>query len=194
LSGLEYVLLAGIGIYWIAWYGSVLLTAWGFSFFKPLVRGLGGISWIMTLAIMLGRLFGFSRDRVGHSFLQNYNRLETLPSRIPAAEKLLVVAPRCLSRPMMDGLRTLRERYRFSLVVAAGGTEARRAIEEHRPHGIIAVACERDLLSGVKDLNGRVPLWTIANERPEGPCKNTVISLETMEHMVIRFLGKQNEA
>lgn len=174
-------------VYLASWYAGVIFTAWGLPL-QRLNRLLGGVSWIVTPAIYLGKLFGLSRDKLGHSFLLNYNRFELFP-RVQDPVKLLVLAPRCLSRDTMQELRRMQEQYRFSLVVAVGGTEARRAIGEIKPKGIIAIACERDLLSGVKDIRGRVPVWTLPNTRPEGPCKNTMIPIREVEQMVVRFLA-----
>jgi uncharacterized protein len=63
------------------------------------------------------------------------------------------------------------------VVVATGGTLARRAVERHRPRTVVAVACERDLSSGVLD-TFPLPVIGVINERPEGPCYNTRVDLK----------------
>jgi len=45
----------------------------------------------------------------------------------------------------------LAEKYGVDLAVATGGTIARRIVVETHPDLIIAVACERDLTSGIQD-------------------------------------------
>ncbi len=139
--------------------------------------------------MVLGRALGLGRDRVGHAFVRVHNRLEVLPARVPEAARLLVLVPRCLSRETLQGLQALRQRYGFTQLTVTGGTEARRAIARQRPRGIVAVACERDLLSGVRDLKGRVPVLGFPNLRPEGPCKNTLVDLDRVEEAVRSFLG-----
>ena len=67
------------------------------------------------------------------------------------------------------------------IVTAAGGEEARRAIKEYRPSLILAIACERDLISGIKDVAERIPILAIPNKRPEGPCKNTHLQLAELD-------------
>ncbi len=57
---------------------------------------------------------------------------------------------RCGKCPI-KGLVELSEKYGVGLAVATGGTLARRIIVERRPRLIIAVACERDLSSGIQD-------------------------------------------
>jgi hypothetical protein len=49
------------------------------------------------------------------------------------------------------------------------------------------VACERDLLTGIRDVATRVPVIGIPNERPHGPCKNTWIDVALLEND-IRYL------
>ena len=64
------------------------------------------------------------------------------------------------------------------LHTAPGGTQARAIIRDIRPRAIVAVACERDLVSGIHDVAPRIPIIGIPNTRPLGPCKDTVIDIE----------------
>lgn len=177
------------GGYLLLWFGSLALAVAGLRPLRFVVRRLGGLRWVVGFCVSLGQLAGLSRDRVGHAFISAYNLLEVLPPLITDPAKLLVLAPRCLGRETVQGLQELKQRYGFSQVMAFGGTEARRGIAQHRPQGIIAVACERDLLVGIKDLRGRVPVLGYANLRPEGPCKNTAVNLEQVEQGIRMFLG-----
>ena len=45
---------------------------------------------------------------------------------------------------------------------------ARQMVKEIRPKAIIAVACERDLTSGIQDVFP-LPVIGVLNERPFGP-------------------------
>jgi uncharacterized protein len=173
-----------------AWLAGLLLGVGGVRAGARTLRALGGLGWSIGPAVALGRALGLGRDRVGHAFVRVHNRLEVLPPLVPEAERLLVLVPRCLSREVMQGLQTLRGRYGFSQLTVTGGTEARRAIAQQRPRGIVAVACERDLLAGVRDVGGRVPVLAFPNLRPEGPCKNTTVDLVRVEEAVRRFLGR----
>jgi hypothetical protein len=58
-----------------------------------------------------------------------------------------------------------------------------------RPKAIIAIACERDLLSGFVEVNPRIRVVGVPNERPEGPCKNTVIDKSELERLVRKFIS-----
>jgi hypothetical protein len=184
---------AGAGL-WTAylgiWYTAVLL-GWGTNarIFKQAVRRLGGLAWIAGPAMTLGAWLGIGRDRVSHAYMLVHNRLEVLPPPVSVPEKLLVLVPRCLNREVFQGLGVLKTRYGFTQMTVTGGTEARRSIGKLRPQGVIAVACERDLLSGVNDVKGRVPVLAFANRRPEGPCRNTQVDLLKIENGLKLFLG-----
>ena len=81
----------------------------------------------------------------------------------------------------------LSEKYRISISVATGGTLARRIVVEKRPEMIIAVACERDLTSGIQD-SYPIPVYGILNRRPFGPCYDTDVDLELVEKGIRTFL------
>jgi uncharacterized protein len=179
--------------YLAAWLLTLVLGFSGVSFLKKVLRLLGGIRWIVGPVVIVGKIFGLSRDRIGHAFILIYNRFEVLPPLIKDPLKLLLLVPRCVSRENMVQLRGLKERYGISQVVALGGTEARKAIAQIRPKGIVAIACERDLLVGIKDLRGRIPVLSFTNQRPEGPCKNTLVDIEAIERAIHVFLGNPTD-
>ena len=56
-----------------------------------------------------------------------------------------------------------------------------KAVREHRPTIILAVACERDLTSGMRDIKGKIPVLPTPNKRPQGPCKNTCLRIRELE-------------
>ena len=77
----------------------------------------------------------------------------------------------------------------LKLFVATGGNLARRIVKDMKPEAIIAVACERDLSSGIVD-SYPLPVIGITNERPFGPCVNTRVNLDKVREAVELF-GKQ---
>ena len=70
--------------------------------------------------------------------------------------------------------------YGIHAAIATGGTMARKLIKDHRPKFIIAVACERDLASGIQDAFP-LPVYGITNKRPFGPCFNTDINIKKLK-------------
>ncbi len=81
----------------------------------------------------------------------------------------------------------LAEEYQLNLFVATGGTLARKIVMEAKPEAIIAVACERDLSSGVVDTYP-MPVLGIPNERPFGPCLNTRVDLNKVRAAIDFFV------
>lgn len=77
----------------------------------------------------------------------------------------------------------------LAISVATGGTIARRIVAEARPDAIVAVACERDLSSGIVDTYP-LPVLGITNERPCGPCLNTRVDLSKVKE-ALDFLGSR---
>jgi hypothetical protein len=71
--------------------------------------------------------------------------------------------------------------------MATGGTLARKYVRDYRPKAIVAIACERDLTSGILDANP-VPVLGVTNLRPNGPCFNTKFSVQRVEESIRFFL------
>ncbi len=66
-------------------------------------------------------------------------------------------------------------------------------ISRKRPRAVVAVACERDLVSGVRDVAGRLPVLGTTLSLPDGPCKNTGADIEALEGQIRTFLGLNAE-
>ena len=62
-------------------------------------------------------------------------------------------------------------------------------IRERRPRAVVAVACERDLVSGLHDVAGRVPVLGLTMTLPSGPCKGAEVDLAHFEEWVKAFAG-----
>ena len=59
--------------------------------------------------------------------------------------------------------------------------------EGNKPKAIIAIACERDLLSGMVDIFP-CPVWGIVNKRPNGPCFNTSVEINEVKEALNKLL------
>ena len=81
----------------------------------------------------------------------------------------------------------------IKLALAKGGTEARRVLEEIKPKAVVAVACERDLISGIID-SYPLSVFGIVNERPFGYCKDTCINLNDIKEGIRIFLRGDSSA
>lgn len=127
----------------------------------------------------------------------------------PAAskKKILLLLPHCLQTSECDirithniqkckrcgkcemkDLIGISEERGLDIFIATGGTIARRIVKEVRPDAIVAVACERDLSSGLVDTYP-LPILGITNERPFGPCLNTRVDLTKVKE-ALEFFGR----
>ena len=181
-----YLVLAGVLVLWLG------LFIWGALSKRPFLSTLvivpKMVNLLLDVSIRIGRIFGVSRDRLANSFLKLHNLfIESDPKRV-TADRMLLLTPRCLTRDNNQALRDMRDRYGFVMATADGGTEARRKIRETRPSLIIAIACERDLLTGFVDVNPHIPVIGFPNYRPCGPCKDTEVDLAQIESAVKRHL------
>ena len=80
----------------------------------------------------------------------------------------------------------------MKLVVASGGTFARKLAKEFQPKAIVAIACERDLTSGIRDMKN-IPVVGVLNERPNGPCYNTTVQLCKVRQAINYFLQAEED-
>ncbi|MBN2288278.1 MAG: DUF116 domain-containing protein [Candidatus Glassbacteria bacterium] len=181
---------------------SLALVLWFAAFALPLVFGKRprlrldfvqkSLNLLVPLTIGLGSRFGISRDRMGNSFIKVSNAL-VRSARINTGQgPLLMLLPRCLTGPVRKEVQALAGRYDCLVHTVPGGELARQLIRQHRPSRIIAVACERDLVSGIQDVSAVVPTYAIPNCRPEGPCKNTLVDLRRIEEALILFSPQKN--
>jgi hypothetical protein len=136
---------------------------------------------LIPKTIWLGKWLGLSRDQVAHSFILVNNAISGSRCCPNPENNLLVLLPRCLQPSIRKQIKALAEQHPCHLGTADGGEEARELVQRHRPDVIIAVACERDLLTGIKDVALAIPVIGVPNQRPEGPCKNTLINTEDFE-------------
>lgn len=80
----------------------------------------------------------------------------------------------------------LKEKYNLDVKVATGGTLARLFLKEKRPELVIAVACKRDLISGIFD-SFPMNVYGMYNEIINSPCINTNVNTMEMEKIIKKF-------
>jgi hypothetical protein len=167
-----------------------LTVAFGKNF-VPFYKGKHiALSSTIPYAVKIGGWFGLSKDRISNSILQVGNRMTAVNQAKIQRDELLILLPRCLDKATRDNIKAVTSKYDVDFHICAGGQIARQLLAEKRPKGLIAVACERDLMAGVQDVKASVPVIAIANKRPEGPCRNTNINMDEMENAIRLFLGK----
>lgn len=191
--------------------GGIVLTIWlakTISPLQPLMRV--AISVLFPLAIGLGKIFNIDTDNIKRSFIEVNNQLVRTKELKMEAPQLLVLAPHCLQKSscphkittnisnckrcggcQVDHLLSMRDRLGVNVGLATGGTLARKYVKEYRPRAIVAIACERDLASGIQDATP-IPVLGVLNERPFGPCFNTQISAYRLEEAIRYFIEVKN--
>jgi hypothetical protein len=142
----------------------------------------------LRLSSRVGELFGVQRDWTDNAAVSVYNRLAWAREWRVRANELLILIPRCLSRTALDGVMDIAKRYNVATFVATRGAYARQAIRERRPKAVVAVACERDMVSGLRDVAGRLPVLGLTMQLPNGPCKDASLDLVQMEAFVRKYL------
>jgi hypothetical protein len=160
---------------------------------------------LYPLALLLGKWLGVSEERIKNSYIQVSNHLVKTKIRARPIQRILILAPHCLQwvqcpykitmdvnnchrcgHCLISDLLAIAESYRVELCVVTGGTSARSILKKTRPEGIVAIACERDLTSGIQDAIGMLVIG-IVNERPEGPCLNTRVDLQKVVEAIKYF-------
>jgi hypothetical protein len=179
-------------------------------FFNRKIRGVV-IRILFPLLVGVGRCFGLGKDEIRRSFVAINNRLVFAESKKVRPECLLILLPHCLQnhecgiritgdvakckgcgKCKIKDLSALSRRHGVSISVATGGTLARRIVIEKKPDMIIAVACERDLTSGIQD-SYPIPVFGILNHRPFGPCFDTDVDLTKVETALALFLYDEGD-
>ena len=143
---------------------------------------------ILPLTLTLSKRFGISRDRLGNSFISFSNAI-VRASHKPGHGKTIILLPRCLKADMKKEVKELANRAGIEVFTATGGGQARKIVSEQRPSAIIGVACERDLMSGIRDVTPKIPTLGVTNKRPEGPCKNTLVDLDEIRDAIETLTG-----
>jgi hypothetical protein len=178
--------LALAGLIWLAIIGVSYVTNRALLPSRFAERGL--LLKTLRLASRVGELFGVQRDWTDNAAIAVYNRLAWAREWRVRANEMLILIPRCLSRTALEGVMEIAKRYDIATFVATRGAYARQAIRERRPKAVVAVACERDMVSGLHDVAGRLPVLGLTMQLPNGPCKDASLDLAQMEAFVRKYL------
>jgi len=154
------------------------------------------INLLSPLIIKIGKLMDLEKEEIEHSFIEVNNQLVRNKNIVLPPERILILLPHCLQKAncphkitididncqhcggcRIGELIELAKEYQIHLAIVTGGTAARKMLQQIKPKAVVAVACERDLISGIQDAYP-LPVLGILNERPQGPCYNTLVNLD----------------
>jgi hypothetical protein len=167
----------------------VLFLSWrlGRSLLPERLAERGPLLRLMRLTSRVAERFG-RRDWVENASVKVYNALALLRGRKVGKGEMLLLIPRCLSKETLDGVLGIAGKYGVPVFVATRGQLARRVIRERRPRAVVAVACERDMVSGLHDVAGKVPVLGLTMTLPAGPCKDAGLDLAQLEDWVRAYV------
>ena len=166
---------------------------------------------IFPVISTIGKFVGISKNEIRKIFIKVNNTYIYSKKYDFDSEDLIILIPHCIQnhkcklkvtndidnckkcgKCKIGELQQLKEKHDTKVFVATGGTLARKIIIENKPKAVIAVACERDLVSGVKDVK-RIPVLGVFNSRPNGPCVDTNINITEVEE-AISFFTRNKES
>ncbi len=154
---------------------------------------------LFPLTLITGKILGIKRENILRSFIEVNNYVVRVKKPFIKSSQIMILLPHCLQNSecqhkitvninnckacgkcKIGELKEFAEEHGALVKVATGGTLARKFIKDAKPRGIIAVACERDLSSGIQDA-GAIPVMGVLNIRPNGPCVDTDVSIDDIE-------------
>jgi len=170
-----------------------------------LIRGLT-LKILFPLFMLFGSFSAGKKERLQGLIISLNNKL--LAMERPRAKRILLLLPHCLQINECDirltyniynckrcgkceikDLIQIADDNNLNLFIATGGNLARKIVKDVLPEAIVAVACERDLSSGIAD-SYPLPVLGIPNERPFGPCVNTRVNLDKVRDAIEFFCKK----
>lgn len=115
--------------------------------------------------------------------LQNYNCTYRITTEIENCKKCGIC--------VIGDLKKIKEDYGVDVKVATGGTLARKYIKDIRAKMVVAVACKRDLMSGICDAFP-VNVYGVFNQINDEPCINTTVSVDKIREFLDKILVRKN--
>lgn len=161
----------------------------------------------LPLMVMAGGILKIPKIKIERAFIELNNQMVRMMGRRFRLERLLILMPHCIQydnckikvtrnvrncagcgKCEIGDLLSLSDEFGVNLFISTGGTVARRKVYEDRPDAVIAVACERDLTSGLQD-SYPLPVIAIVNKRPRGYCMETGVALEEVKQAIRDLAG-----
>ncbi len=160
--------------------------------------------------VMFGGIIRIPKIKIESAFIDINNQMVRLMNKKKGGikpDKLLLLMPHCIQfdnckikvtrnvrncagcgKCEIGELLSLCDEYGIDLFIATGGTSARRMVLDKRPQAVVAVACERDLTSGLQDAYP-LPVIGIVNKRPQGYCMETGVDLQDVKRAVVDLVA-----
>ena len=191
-----------------------VLLVWGASCHVLRYKGAGQVlalylRLLFGPALLVSRCSGVHWRKMSQAYISYLNRLVLLKNIHIRPDKILILIPHCLQwdkcphkitrnsqnchrcgQCPIGSILEMADSKGSYLAVATGGTLARQIVRERRPQAIVAIACERDLVSGMQDVFP-MPVLGLLNKRPNGPCFNTDVDLDALKTLLETITGEE---
>lgn len=167
------------------------------------------VSILFPVITSIASTVGISKNYIRNIYVKLNNKYIYSNKYNLECEDILILIPHCVQKNScklkvttdidnckacglcnVGDLVKLNDKYNVKIFIATGGTLARKIIMDNRPKAIIAVACERDLTSGVQDVK-KTPVLGVFNKRPNGPCVDTTVDITEIENAINFFTSKK---
>lgn len=146
--------------------------------------------------LWIGKKGEVETNDVAVKFLDSNNKKVMASLKGKDIKKLLILLPHCVQKYtcpykvtsniencrncgqcVIGELLSMKKEFPIEIRIATGGTLARKHIKELKPDLVAAVACKRDLMSGIHDAFP-VKVYGIFNKIINEPCVDTTVSGE----------------
>lgn len=161
---------------------------------------------LFPIAFLLGKILGIKKESTENSYIELNSYLVTTKKIKVSSNKILILLPRCIQNNECKNdvvsdikncklcgkcdiakINNIIKDINVKAIVVTGGEKAREVVSKFKPKIIIAVACERELVSGMMDVSSFYVVG-IVNIRPFGPCFNTKVSVDRLKETLDNFL------
>ncbi|MFQ5441948.1 MAG: DUF116 domain-containing protein [Thermodesulfobacteriota bacterium] len=193
--------------------GAAIITAAAINgritFYSPWLRWML-VKLFLPIMVMFGGIIRIPKIKIEGAFIDINNQMVRLMNKKKGGvkpEKLLLLMPHCIQfddckikvtrnvrncagcgKCEIGNLVSLCEEFGIDLFISTGGTSARKMVLDKRPHAVVAVACERDLTSGLQDAYP-LPVIGIVNKRPQGYCMETGVDLQDVRRAIVDLVA-----
>jgi len=165
---------------------------------------------ILPLIKPFSKTFGIDNDELERFFIDTNNKVLESEQKTFENNEIVLLLPHCLQdnscnanitnninnckrcgKCDINTMISIADKYGITLLVVTGGSAARSKLSKIKPGAVVAVACERDLASGINDVKD-IPVYGVLNMRPNGPCNNTRVDAKKIEEAIERLVSKSS--
>lgn len=177
------------------------------NFFTRILKELLYLIFIISMKFKKQNL----NNKIANIFLNLNNKIVLKKLKTKKNGKILILLPHCLQfydceykvtsniencrnckKCVISNFLDLKKLYKnnIEIKIATGGTLARKFVKDLKPSLILAVACKRDLISGIKDAEP-FPVYGIFNEILGEPCINTTVSIKKIYEILEKINSQE---